>query len=251
MPSFLKDLTPFYGTGEKNAEGKTLEQFLEDYDPYRYRTPCCTTDAVVFSYSGQSVSEDTAFKVLLVKRKNHPSIGFWALPGGFIHLEENLEDTARRELEEETGVKGLTVEQFACYGDWNRDPRARVITTAYMALTEESRVRVQAGDDAADAAWCTVHVDELFQKETEDYTETTYALKAENREKELSLCATVKRTETRGLIREKKYAVSDPGKIAVDHAAILVQAYLLLKERIAAAGRTKQASDGTENIFSD
>lgn len=77
MPSFLKDLTPFYGTGEKNAEGKTLEQFLEDYDPYRYRTPCCTTDAVVFSYSGQSVSEDTTFKVLLVKRKNHPSIGFW------------------------------------------------------------------------------------------------------------------------------------------------------------------------------
>ena len=46
MPSFLKDLTPFYGTGEKNAEGKTLEQFLEDYDPYKYRTPCCTTDTV-------------------------------------------------------------------------------------------------------------------------------------------------------------------------------------------------------------
>ena len=96
MPSFLKDLTPFYGTGEKNAEGKTLEQFLEDYDPYKYRTPCCTTDTVVFSYNGQPVSEDTVFKVLLVKRKNHPSIGFWALPGGFINLEENLEDTARR-----------------------------------------------------------------------------------------------------------------------------------------------------------
>ena len=76
MPSFLKDLTPFYGTGEKNAEGKTLEQFLEDYDPYKYRTPCCTTDTVVFSYNGQPVSEDTVFKVLLVKRKNHPSIAF-------------------------------------------------------------------------------------------------------------------------------------------------------------------------------
>ena len=236
MPSFLKDLTPFYGTGEKNAEGKTLEQFLEDYDPYKYRTPCCTTDTVVFSYNGQPVSEDTVFKVLLVKRKNHPSIGFWALPGGFINLEENLEDTARRELEEETGVKGLAVEQFACYGDWNRDPRARVITTAYMALTEESQVKIQAGDDAADAAWCTIHADETSRKETKEYREGTYALKAENREKEISLCAVVKKTERKGLIREKKYTVSDGGGIAVDHAAVIVQAYLLLKKRIRETG---------------
>ena len=232
MPSFLKDLTPFYGTGDKNAEGKTLEQFLADYDPYKYRTPCCTTDAVVFSYSGQPVSESTTFKVLLVKRKNHPSIGFWALPGGFINLEENLEETARRELEEETGVKGLAVEQFACYGDWKRDPRARVITTAYMALTEESQVKVQAGDDAADAAWFIVHVEETSRKETEKLRELTYVLKIENRDKGLSLEAVVKKTETKGLVREKKYTVSDGGGIAVDHAAIIVQAYLLLKERI-------------------
>ena len=234
MPSFLKDLTPFYGTGEKNSDGKTLEQFLEEYDPYKYRTPCCTTDAVVFSHSGQPVSKDTAFKVLLIKRKNHPSIGFWALPGGFINLEENLEETARRELEEETGVQGLAVEQFACYGDWNRDPRARVITTAYMALTEESRVKVQAGDDAADAAWCVIHVDETSRRETGEYREVIYALKVENREKGISLSAVVKRTERKGLIREKKYSVSEGGGIAVDHAAIIVQAFLLLKERISA-----------------
>ena len=234
MPSFLKDLTPFYGTGEKNSDGKTLEQFLEEYDPYKYRTPCCTTDAVVFSHSGQPVSKDTAFKVLLIKRKNHPSIGFWALPGGFINLEENLEETARRELEEETGVQGLAVEQFACYGDWNRDPRARVITTAYMALTEESRVKVQAGDDAADAAWWVIHVDEISRRETGEYREVIYALKVENREKEISLSAVVKRTERKGLIREKKYSVSEGGGIAVDHAAIIVQAFLLLKERISA-----------------
>lgn len=235
MPSFLKALTPFYGTGEKNSDGKTLEQFLEEYDPYKYRTPCCTTDAVVFSYSGRSVLKDTVFKVLLVKRKNHPSIGFWALPGGFINLEENLEETARRELEEETGVKGLAVEQFACYGDWERDPRARVITTAYMALTEESRVKVRAGDDAADAAWCAIHVDELSCNETKEYRETTYVLKAENREKVISLCAVVKKTERKGLIREQKYTVCDCGGIAVDHAAIIVQAFLLLKSRISAS----------------
>ena len=95
------------------------------------------------------------------------------------------------------------MEQFACYGDWNRDPRARVITTAYMALTEESQVKIQAGDDAADAAWCTIHADETSRKETKEYSEVTYALKAENREKEISLCAVVKKTERKGLIRRK------------------------------------------------
>lgn len=232
MPSFLKDLTLFYGTGEKNSDGKTLEQFLEDYDPYKYRTPCCTTDAVVFSYSGQPVTKETELKVLLVKRKDHPSIGFWALPGGFINLEENLEETARRELEEETGVSGLAVEQFACYGDWDRDPRARVITTAYMALTDESRVKVQAGDDASDAAWCSVHTELMSQKETEEHCTSAYMLKIENKDKGICLCATVKRTEKKGLIREKKYTVTDQGGIAVDHAAIILQAYLLLKERL-------------------
>ena len=131
-------------------------------------------------------------------------------------------------------MQGLAVEQFACYGDWNRDPRARVITTAYMALTEESRVKVQAGDDAADAAWCVIHVDETSRRETGEYREVIYALKAENREKEISLSAVVKRTERKGLIREKKYSVSEGGGIAVDHAAIIVQAFLLLKERISA-----------------
>ena len=80
MPSFLKDLTPFYGTGEKNSDGKTLEQFLEEYDPYKYRTPCCTTDAVVFSHSGQPVSKDTAFKVLLIKRKKTIKYRFLGAP---------------------------------------------------------------------------------------------------------------------------------------------------------------------------
>lgn len=232
MPSFLKDLRPFYGTGEKNSDGKTLEEFLEDYDPYRYRTPCCTTDAVVFSYSGEPVTKESRLKVLLVKRKNHPSIGYWALPGGFINLEENLEETARRELEEETGVKGIAVEQFACYGDWERDPRARVITTAYMALADEQKIKIRAGDDAADAAWCSISVEEKNRKETNTHTEITYILKAENPDKSISLSAVVKKTERKGLIREKKYTVEENGGIAVDHAAIITQAFLLLKGRL-------------------
>mgnify|MGYP001095939006 FL=1 len=71
--------------------------------------------------------------------------------GGFIELHENLEDTARRELTEETGVADLPMEQFAVYGNVTRDPRARIITSAYLSVVDEGQVKVQAGDDAADA----------------------------------------------------------------------------------------------------
>jgi len=111
---------------------------------------------VLFSYAGEKPDTD-ALKVLLVCRKNHPSIGYWALPGGFVELYENLEDTARRELTEETGVADLPMEQFAVYGNVTRDPRARIITSAYLSVVDEGQVKVQAGDDAADAKWMQLH----------------------------------------------------------------------------------------------
>ena len=143
MAAFLKEIDKFYGTKEKNRQGEDLETFLEHYDPHKYETPSCTTDAVIFSKTGKLLDVNQ-LKVLLVRRSNHPNIGFWALPGGFAEMRENLEDTARRELEEETGVKGLPMEQFAVYGDYDRDPRTRVITTAYLSLVEENDVTVQA-----------------------------------------------------------------------------------------------------------
>ena len=104
MAAFLKEIEKFYGTKEKNRQGEDLETFLEHYDPRKYETPSCTTDAVIFSITGELL-EVNQLKVLLVRRSNHPSIGFWALPGGFAEMRENLEDTARRELEEETGYR--------------------------------------------------------------------------------------------------------------------------------------------------
>ena len=105
MTAFFKEIEPFRGNGNENEKGQTLEEFLEEYNPYKYKNPCVTTDAVIFSCKRKVV--DGEWKVLMVKRRNHPSIGWWALPGGFIELHENLEDTARRELTEETGVADL------------------------------------------------------------------------------------------------------------------------------------------------
>lgn len=235
MPSFLDDISRFYGTGEKNEKGQTLEEFLKEYDPYQYKNPCATTDMVVFSYAGEKPDTD-ALKVLLVCRKNHPSIGYWALPGGFVELYENLEDTVRRELEEETGVKGLPVEQFACYGDYQRDPRARVITTAYFSLVNEKEVRVKAGDDAADAAWFTV---KLKKGESKDITTDAavirredFSLELENEDRGLKIRAVICKEERQGLVRERKYKVKEGGMVAVDHAAIITQALEVIQQRI-------------------
>ena len=132
-------------------------------------------------------------KVLLVRRSNHPSIGFWALPGGFAEMRENLEDTARRELEEETGVKELPLEQFAVYGDYDRDPRTRVITTAYLSLVNEQDITVRAGDDAADAAWCSLC--RKKRKSTQEKSaEKSGSFMCQNEEKGLDTRAEVEET---------------------------------------------------------
>ena len=230
MASFLEDITPFYGTGERNGKGQTLEEFLEEYDPYRYKNPCCTTDTVVFSYKDEKELEKGRLKVLLVKRGNHPSIGYWALPGGFVNLRENLEDTARRELQEETGVCDLPVEQFACYGDYRRDPRARVITTAYLSIVKESDVTVEAGDDAADAAWFEIEMESGEVREEDGWKKTRYKLSLQRPGQDRT--AVVLKRERTGLVKEKYYSVEENGGIAVDHAAILTQAYEILRGRL-------------------
>ncbi len=238
MPSFLKDISKFYGTGERNAAGQTLEEFLEAYDPYKYKTPSCTADAVIFGYEGERCTSADGLRVLLVKRSNHPSIGYWALPGGFVDLREDLSDAAARELYEETGVKGLAMEQVAAYGDYGRDPRTRVITTAYMALVRLEDVKVRAGDDAADAAWCEVCLEEERPGAQEDSGEVSgkerkiYRLSVCNEEKGIRTTAVVEHRISGELVREEKFKVVRQGEIAVDHAAIIVQALLRLKIRI-------------------
>ena len=212
MAAFLKEIEKFYGTKEKNRQGEDLETFLEHYDPRKYETPSCTTDAVIFSITGELL-EVNQLKVLLVRRSNHPSIGFWALPGGFAEMRENLED--------ETGVKDLPLEQFAVYGDYDRDPRTRVITTAYLSLVNEQDITVRAGDDAADAAWCSLCLKEK-EVHTGEVSRKVWQLHVSNEEKGLDTRAEVEETCREGLIRERKFQVLTGGEIAVDHAAIIV-----------------------------
>lgn len=114
---------------------------------YRYPHPAVTTDIVIFTI------RDGRLKLLLIKRGGEPYQGRWALPGGFVELDEDLEASARRELEEETGVSGVYLEQLYTFGRPDRDPRERVITVAYYALIPSDQVRLQAATDAEAVGW--------------------------------------------------------------------------------------------------
>ncbi len=114
---------------------------------YPYPHPAVTTDIVIFTL------RDGRLKLLLIKRGGEPYQGRWALPGGFVELDEDLEASARRELEEETGVSGVYLEQLYTFGRPDRDPRERVITVAYYALIPSDQVRLQAATDAEAVGW--------------------------------------------------------------------------------------------------
>jgi len=117
---------------------------------YDYPRPALTVDCVVFGMDEEDL------KVLLIKRGVEPFVGKWALPGGFVRMEEALDAAARRELEEEAGIRPSHLEQLYTFGEPGRDPRGRVVTVAYFALVKLTDHRVQASTDAREAAWFSV-----------------------------------------------------------------------------------------------
>jgi 8-oxo-dGTP diphosphatase len=117
---------------------------------YPFPRPAVTADVVLFGAAAGGL------QVLLVERAHDPFAGHWALPGGFVDLDEPLERAARRELEEETGLVVADLDQLAAYGDPGRDPRGHVVTVAYLGLVRKADHLPRAASDAAGAAWWPV-----------------------------------------------------------------------------------------------
>ena len=114
---------------------------------YEYPHPAVTVDVVIFTVRNDEL------KVLLIKRAMDPYVGQWALPGGFVAIDESLTDAAARELREETGVEAAYLEQLFTFGDPGRDPRERVISVAYFALMPSDALEIKAASDAEGVGW--------------------------------------------------------------------------------------------------
>jgi 8-oxo-dGTP diphosphatase len=124
-----------------------MDETAQTYDVTKYERPSVTVDLVIFTLRQEQL------QVLLIRRKQWPFEGTWALPGGFVRIDESLEEAARRELAEETGVRDVYLEQLYTFGAPDRDPRTRVITVAYFALVNSDQLVLQAATDAADVNW--------------------------------------------------------------------------------------------------
>ncbi|BBO35615.1 NUDIX hydrolase [Lacipirellula parvula] len=114
---------------------------------YEFARPALTVDIVVFAL------DDDELKVMLIERDLQPFAGAWALPGGFVRVDETLDEAARRELHEETGLHDIYLEQLYTFGQVARDPRERVVTVAFYALVNLAGHSVRASTDARNAAW--------------------------------------------------------------------------------------------------
>lgn len=129
----------------RDKNGLTEEEFLENYKKKNYPRPYLTADIVLF--------DPKADKILLIKRKGHPFLGRYALPGGFACRDESIEETAQRELREETSVKISELFPVGLYSKPGRDPRGWVVSQAFLAFADSSATKLSAGDDADGAAW--------------------------------------------------------------------------------------------------
>lgn len=219
-----KQSAAFLGSQEKNALGQTLEEFLEEYDPKLFDNPCNTVDTLVFTYIEEN-GEKKIDKLLLIRRGNHPCIGFWAIPGGFVEYRENLKDAALRELCEETGLTDIRPVTLKTYGDYDRDPRTRIITTAFAALVKEEELSFAAGDDAADAA--------LFSISLKEEGDGTLRLTLENPSVPEKVGAVVSvSSENLFGIEEKTYRQISKENLNADHGAIIAESYELVRDAL-------------------
>ena len=122
------------------------QQYLQSYDPSRFEHPSVTVDILVFTVS------DKKLRLLLIRRNEHPYLGKWAVPGGFLRMDESAEEAAARRIREEAGVEGAHLEQLYTFSAVDRDPRTRVISIAYLAAVPADKLRFLAGTGADEAA---------------------------------------------------------------------------------------------------
>jgi len=226
------------------------QQFLKEYADSNYKKPSNTVDMVIFTAVNAEHEHnsrnhlDKLLQILLIKRKGDPCVvdeqdpykGKWALPGGFVNYEEDLDRTAIRELEEETNIAGVYMEQLYTCGKVYRDLRNRVISTSYMALVDSSKLDMKAGDDAEDARWFTVTTHLLEELKTTTklgyIRKRTYELRLTNNEVEIKDRIFITKTVEGRVSKTEWDCAGNQVGLAFDHAAIIYSALERLKNKV-------------------
>ena len=210
---------------KRNANGLTEAEFLAQYKPGDYERPSVTVDMLVLRMK----PDLSGMQILLIKRKDHPFIGQWALPGGFIGMKESAYEAAKRELKEETGLENVYMEQLYTMSQPNRDPRMRVIDITYLTLLPFDTHKIAvAGDDASDAKWFDIDITTLFNRPV---------LRIQNQESNIAIgYGLIKETFINGPVVTTtevpcKTGSTDIG-LAFDHVQIIHEGLTRLKNKV-------------------
>lgn len=201
------------------------KQFLSSYRMEDYDRPSVTTDIVAFTVrseedeSWRKDSKENRLSVLLIQRGEHPFLNHWALPGGFLRMDETLEECALREITEEAGVTPVSIMPVGAFSACDRDPRGRIISIAFTTIISEKSARIMGSDDAVDAKWFDVYYE-----------------RGENGIYVLRLAGDSTTLEARLAVRGRQFGrtafeILDNGTLAFDHALILASALESLRDK--------------------
>lgn len=225
----------------KQTNGSSPAQIQEEQGyTYKYPKPSVTVDTLVFTVAqGERVSyrnlPSNTLQILLIKRKHAPFEGTWALPGGFVEIAEDLRVAARRELLEETGIEPSYFGQLYTYGDVDRDPRDRVISTAYLAVVNKNLCTLKAGDDAKEAAWfdlsCKLEKVEAIEQGNGMAYHWHIRLLLDNGQEKLSALLEITRLIEGSTIAINRVIIENEG-LAFDHARIIEYGVEMLRHKI-------------------
>ncbi len=204
-------------------EYKSEEEFLKDYDSSMYEKLSMTTDILIFSVSDEMQDNyrklnKKHFSVLLVKRDNYPFKDKWCLPGGFVGIDEDIEDSAKRILANEANLHDIYLEQLYTFGSPSRDPRMRVVSTSYMALIDKNRLNEKI---AKNASWFNVMI--LEDNETIDVTLDNGL---EQIKFKIGKALQEKTTD------RYKYDILENDKLAFDHPLVIASGISRLKNKL-------------------
>ena len=201
----------------------TEEEFLKNYDSNQF-----------FKTDNYRKLPEKKLQVLLVKRAEHPYMGKWSLPGTFVRKEERFEEAVQRSLKAKTNMQDIYLEQLYSWGDPNRDPRTRIISTSYMGLVDSEKVCIKSGGSTQDANWFTVTLNSLKEK----MTENKHGYK---KEEEIEILLESKTETVKNKVKVVKELVDGnqiiytqilESELAFDHAKMLIYAIERLKNKV-------------------
>ena len=200
------------------------EEFLRNYDSSKYERLSMTTDILIMSVSTEESDnyrklEQKKFSILLVKRNDYPFKDKWCLPGGFIRMDETLEEATKRVLETETNLKNIYTEQLYTFSDINRDPRMRVVSTAYIALVDKNKLK-----DNLNKSSCWFDISLIEE------TEKKYKVELENGEEKINFVIDKKLKEQ--TTDRYEYKIEKNDKLAFDHPLVILTGIERLKNKL-------------------